>query len=114
WDKGWRTRGARQVCGLGRPVLFTSLNMNRATRTVLLGLLVVAAVAGLAYVCTMRLCARQMSADDLSWLRREFRLSEAEVQRVRGLHEGDLPQCRDMCAKISAKQEEVEKALEQG
>jgi len=88
--------------------------MNRATRTVLLGVLIAAVVAGLAYICTMRFCARQMAADDLSWLRREFRLSDAEMQRIRGLHEGYLPECRDMCAKIAAKQAEVEKALDRG
>ena len=88
--------------------------MNRATRTVLAGVLIAAVVAGLAYICTMRFCARQMATDDLSWLRREFRLSEPEMQRVRALHEGYLPQCRDMCAKIAAKQEEVEKALDKG
>jgi hypothetical protein len=88
--------------------------MNRATRTVLMGVLIAAVVAGLAYFCTMRLCARQMAADDLSWLRREFRLSDAEMQRVRGLHEGYLPQCRDMCAKIAAKQAELEKELDKG
>jgi len=88
--------------------------MNRATRTVLLGVLIAAVVAGLAYICTMRFCARQMAADDLSWLRREFRLSDAEMQRIRGLHEGYLPECREMCAKIAAKQAELEEALGRG
>jgi hypothetical protein len=88
--------------------------MNRATRTVLWGVLIAAVVAGLAYFCTMRLCARQMAAEDLSWLKREFRLSDADMQRVRGLHDGYLPQCRDMCAKIAAKQAELEKALDKG
>lgn len=88
--------------------------MNRATRTVLLGVLIAAVVGCLAYFCTMRLCARQMATDDLAWLKREFRLSDAEMQRVRGLHEGYLPQCQDMCAKIAAKQAELEKALDNG
>jgi hypothetical protein len=55
-----------------------------------------------------------MTADDLSWLKLEFRLSDAEMRRVRGLHEGYLPQCRAMCAKIAAKQAEIEKALDNG
>ena len=63
-----------------------------------------ALIAGAAYVCTVKLCARQMAKDDLSWLKREFRLSDAEVQRVRQLHEGYLPKCREMCGKIAAKQ----------
>jgi hypothetical protein len=90
------------------------MNMSRAARTVLSGILIAAVVGALAYVCTMRLCARQMAADDLSWLQREFRLGDAEMQRVRQLHEGYMPKCREMCGKIAQKQGEVEKALERG
>ena len=88
--------------------------MNRATRTVWAGVLIAAVVAGVAYLCAMRLCARQMAGDDLSWLKREFRLSDGEMQRVRQLHEGYLPQCRQMCGKIALKEGEVEKALQSG
>jgi hypothetical protein len=88
--------------------------MSRATRTVLAGVAIVAVVAGLAYWGAMRLCARQMAADDLSWLKREFRLSDIEMQRVRQLHEGYLPKCREMCGQIAQKQGEVEKALSSG
>jgi hypothetical protein len=88
--------------------------MNRATHTVLAGVLVAAVVAALAYLCAMRLCARKMAADDLSWLKREFRLSDTEMQRVRQLHDGYMPQCREMCGKIAAKEGEVEKALQSG
>ena len=90
------------------------MNMSRAARTVLLGVLIAAVVAALAYLCTMRLCSRQMAADDLSWLKREFRLGDAEMQRVQRLHEGYMPKCRDMCARIAEKQGELEKALEKG
>jgi len=88
--------------------------MSRAIRTVLAGAAIVAVIAGLAYWGTMRLCARQMAADDLSWLKREFRLSDSEMQSVRQLHEGYLPKCREMCEKIAQKQGEVEKALASG
>jgi hypothetical protein len=88
--------------------------MKRATQTVLSGVLIAAVVAGLAYVCAMRLCARQMAADDLSWLKREFRLSDTEMQRVRQLHDGYMPKCREMCGKIAQKEAEVEKALQSG
>ena len=50
-------------------------------------------------------------ADDLSWLREEFRLSEAEMAHIRALHEGYLPQCAEICAKIAAKKQELEAAL---
>jgi hypothetical protein len=88
--------------------------MSRAARIVFSGVLIAVVVAALAYVCSMRLCARRMAADDLSWLKREFRLSDTEMQRVRQLHEGYLPKCREMCGKIAAKQGEVEKAIESG
>jgi small-conductance mechanosensitive channel len=47
-------------------------------------------------------------SDDLSWLRDEFHLSDAEMTRVRELHEGYLPKCAEMCAKIAAKKNELE------
>jgi len=71
-------------------------------------------LAGLVYVCVMKICARQMAADDLSWLKREFRLSDGEMQRVRQLHAGYLPKCREMCGKIATKQGEVNEALAKG
>ncbi|HEY5043243.1 MAG TPA: periplasmic heavy metal sensor [Verrucomicrobiae bacterium] len=57
-------------------------------------------------------CARP--ADDLSWLRDEFHLSDAEMQRVRQLHESYLPQCAEMCARIAAKKTELQSALAGG
>jgi hypothetical protein len=50
-------------------------------------------------------------ADDLAWLREEFHLSDAEMAHVRELHEGYLPKCAEMCAKIAAKKGELASAL---
>ena len=80
----------------------------------LAGAVALVLIAWGAYMGAMHLCARQMAADDLSWLKREFRLSDSEMQRVRQLHEGYLPKCREMCAKIAEKQNEVESALASG
>src|SRR6185436_16000754 len=88
--------------------------MSRAGKTVLAGVIVAVIVGVATYVCTVKLCARQMSADNLSWLKREFRLSDGEMQRVRQLHEGYLPKCREMCGKIAEKQSEVSEALAKG
>ena len=88
--------------------------MTRSARLVLLATLVVAVVAIFAYVGAKRLCAQQMTADDLGWLKREFRLSDTEIARIRQLHQGYLPRCREMCAKICAKQSEVEQVLGRG
>jgi len=49
--------------------------------------------------------------DELGWLRQEFRLSDAEMARVRTLHEGYLPKCAAMCKEIAAKKREVDEAL---
>jgi hypothetical protein len=88
--------------------------MSRAAKIVLAGCAALVLIAWAVYLGAMHLCARQMSADDLSWLKREFRLSDVEMQRVRQLHEGYLPQCREMCGKIAAKQEEVSEVLAKG
>jgi len=50
-------------------------------------------------------------ADDLSWLRDEFHLSDTEMTRIRELHEGYLPQCAEMCAQIAARKSELESVL---
>lgn len=51
-------------------------------------------------------------ADDLSWLRDEFHLSDAEMSCIRQLHDSYLPQCGDMCVKIAEKKRELESALD--
>jgi hypothetical protein len=58
---------------------------------------------------TVSCCARP--ADDLSWLQDEFHLDRAEMARIRELHEGYLPQCAGLCAKIAAKKAELEAVL---
>ena len=52
--------------------------------------------------------------DDLEWLRLEFRLGEAELARVRQLHDGYLPKCRDFCERIDARKRELHAALVAG
>jgi hypothetical protein len=50
-------------------------------------------------------------ADDLTWLRDEFHLSDTEMTRIRDLHEGYLPKCGEMCAQIAAKKRELESII---
>lgn len=54
---------------------------------------------------TMMCCEKP--ADDLNWLRLEFHLGDAEMARIRELHEGYLPRCGEMCAKIAAAKREL-------
>jgi hypothetical protein len=85
-------------------------------RSLITVVLALAACAGLfvsSYLIAQRMCAKHLnnSADDLAWLRQEFRLSDAEMTRVRALHAGYLPKCAEMCQKIAAKKRELETAL---
>jgi hypothetical protein len=68
---------------------------------------------GTSYSIMKQVCARQLTvgADPLEWLRREFRLSDAEMARIRQLHEGYLPRCEEMCARIAAKKREAREAV---
>ena len=52
--------------------------------------------------------------DDIAWLREEFHLNDAEMAHIRQLHEGYMPKCAEMCAKIAAKKRELESALGDG
>ena len=58
-------------------------------------------------------CARHMARpnDDLDWLRLEFRLNDTELARVRRLHEGYLPRCREFCERIDARKRELQTLL---
>jgi hypothetical protein len=90
--------------------------MNRSL-VILFGVLALgAAIFAGSYFISQRACVSTMtrSADDLSWLRDEFHLSDAEMARVRQLHEGYLPQCATMCARIAAKNAEIQAALGSG
>ncbi len=54
---------------------------------------------------TMMCCEKP--ADDLTWLRLEFHLSDADMARIRKMHEGYLPKCAEMCMKIAAAKREL-------
>ena len=90
--------------------------MNRSLVILIGALALGAAVFAGAYYASQRatmLCCTN-PADDLSWLRTEFHLSDAEMARVRQLHAGYLPQCAVMCAKIADKKRELDAALDHG
>jgi hypothetical protein len=90
--------------------------MNRSL-VILLGALTLGAAifAGSYFVAhrATELCCANPS-DDLSWLRNEFHLGDADMARIRELHAGYLPKCAEMCAKIAAKKRELESALGSG
>ena len=88
--------------------------MRRSLLILLAMLLAGAAIVGTSYLLARRICVRELasSADDLAWLRDEFHLGDAEMQRIRQLHEGYLPKCRENCARIAAKKQELQAALD--
>jgi hypothetical protein len=87
--------------------------MKRSYLVVLLALIASAAVFVGSYQIAQHFCARQVARtdDDLLWLKQEFRLTGAEMTRIRTLHNGYLPQCGEMCERIAAKKRELEQAL---
>ena len=59
----------------------------------------------------MRVAQARSQTDDLAWLRTEFGLSEAEIAKVRTLHEAYLPECDRMCARIATANRELASVL---
>ena len=83
--------------------------MNRSLVILLGALALGAAIFCGSYFISHRTTERCCTdaTDELSWLRTEFHLGGAEMARIRQLHEGYLPQCADMCAKIAAQKREL-------
>ncbi len=59
----------------------------------------------------VRLVAGGRAPDELAWLAHEFQLTDAEVARIRPLHEAYLPKCEAMCARLAAKHRELADVL---
>src|SRR6266699_3898858 len=93
--------------------LHASSFMKRGGFILVLGLVVAAA----AYACVYLACtssARSLQRSDkpeLAWLKAEFDLSDAEFKRVSDLHVAYLPQCREMCQQIDARNSKLQKLL---
>lgn len=87
--------------------------MNRSLVILLAALVLGVALFGGSYALSRRVCENCMSkfVSDLDWLQKEFHLNDAEMARIQKLHEGYLPKCAEMCAKIAAKKSELETAL---
>lgn len=89
--------------------------MRRPITILFLGI----AVAVAAY-CSLYLgrttTARAIRTSDtpgLAWLKTEFGLNDAEIARIRVLHEAYLPQCAEMCAKIATANKDLESLVTQ-
>lgn len=64
-------------------------------------LLLIACAAGLgAYGITRQLAPAVVAVDELDWLRREFRLDEAQAREIERLHAAYGPVCAEHCAAV--------------
>jgi hypothetical protein len=89
--------------------------MKKGALILLLGVLVAAAAfSGLYYLGTAP-CRVIMSQTqpELAWLKKEFRLSDAEFNRITKLHEAYRPQCAQRCLLIAEQNRRLEQLLAQ-
>jgi hypothetical protein len=87
--------------------------MKKAGFILLGGLLLsTLAFAGFYYVGTAS-CRTIMSEPqpELAWLKKEFKLSDAEYARITKLHEAYLPQCAERCKRIAEQDRRLEQIL---
>jgi hypothetical protein len=87
--------------------------MRKLGFTLLAGALLALAGYGVFYWCCTREMRRleQDPVPELAWLKREFRLDDAEFARIAELHAAYEPQCAARCARIDAKNTELRAAL---
>jgi hypothetical protein len=87
--------------------------MKRNIIGLFLGLFLVAA----AYCGFYRLAASangdlaRSKTPELAWLKREFKLSDADLARITELHEAYRPHCVEMCRRIDASNTELRELL---
>lgn len=87
--------------------------MKRPLLILLIAVLTGSALFGSSYFMSRHVCEACVahSTDDLDWLRQEFHLGDAEMARMRALHDSYKPKCAEMCAQIAAKKLELNAAL---
>jgi hypothetical protein len=81
--------------------------------TLFLGLLTAGAVfCGSYWTAAWVRSNRAHPADELAWLSHEFQLTDAELARIRTVHEGYKPQCEAMCARIAEKNRQLKSLVD--
>lgn len=87
--------------------------MKRSLFILVIALLAGSALFGSSYFMSRRVCEAcgTSSTNNLDWLRQEFHLNAADMDRIRQLHEGYMPKCTEMCAQIAAKKQELNAVL---
>lgn len=88
----------------------------KRTLLILLGGLILGGATFCAFYAAEQRATHALNTDgqpELAWLKHEFRLSDAEFERVSGLHEAYLPHCMEMCELIADKRAELDRLLGQ-
>ncbi len=89
--------------------------MNRIRRLVslLLALLLGGATFAVCYWTARqaRVAVGRPETDELAWLAREFRLTDAQLKQIRALHEAYRPQCEALCVRVATKHTELTNLL---
>jgi hypothetical protein len=74
--------------------------------------LALAAYAGAYFSSSAKMrCMTTSAAPELAWLQTEFKLSDAEMDRVQKLHDSYLSACMERCQRIDAKNAELRTLL---
>ncbi len=91
-------------------------------------LILMPVLAGTAYFCawqfrrsqfrapavpTEEMVMRATPEGGLLWLKTEYRLSDADYERIHTLHEGYLPGCQERCAEIARVRKELFSLIQQ-
>jgi hypothetical protein len=89
--------------------------MKKGGIILLVGLLLSAAAFGGFYYFGTASCRALMNEPrpGLAWLKKEFKLSDAEFSRITKLHEAYLPPCAQRCTRIAKLNRELEQLLSQ-
>jgi hypothetical protein len=58
-------------------------------------------------------CLMNSKTPELAWLKKEFQLPDAELERISRLHEAYLAGCAERCLRIDAKNDEAKRLLAQ-
>lgn len=87
--------------------------MKRASIILIAGLL--AAVAGYCVLYYRGTSEHRRMLEcpvpELAWLKKEFKLGDAEFERIARLHEGYMPRCAEICRRIAEKNSELQRLI---
>ncbi|PAW78511.1 MAG: hypothetical protein B9S32_06190 [Verrucomicrobia bacterium Tous-C9LFEB] len=85
--------------------------MKRSVQFLFLVLIALALGAAAFAVCRYAMTTSTTGQPELEWLRAEYQLDDAQYTRVVALHQNYQPVCDALCAKIAAKNAEIDQLI---